>query len=163
MFNSNKEYLEKLEKDKVMIMEPENNKLIDNIARDLETQRKDVEARQQKVDEMRKELGVIESLEGEMQQQLEIAQQQIVVIRHNLLQQNNVHKQQGLSSARIQQFHQFAADQSQVGERCSVCQDEIEVGRRMMRLDCHHVFCQGCVEGWLADHKTCPNCRHVFH
>ena len=164
-FNSKKQYLQKLEKLTLETMKkvPENNTFIDVIARNLETPRKDVEACQQKVDEMRKELEVIKRLEGEMQRQLGIAQQQIVVIRRNLLQQNNVHQQQGLSTARIQKFQQFAADDSIVGERCSVCQDDIEVGRRMMRLDCHHVFCQGCVEGWLADHNTCPNCRHVFH
>ena len=73
-------------------------------------------------------------------------------------------QQQGLSAARIRQFQQFPADESLVGDKCSVCQDEIEVGSRMMRLDCdgQHVFCKDCVEGWFADHKTCPNCRHEF-
>ena len=70
----------------------------------------------------------------------------------------------GLTPARIQKFHQSPADESIVGDRCSVCQDDFEVGRRMMRLDCdgQHVFCQGYVEGWFADHKTCPNCRPIF-
>ena len=74
-------------------------------------------------------------------------------------------QQQGLTRATIKRFHQFEADESLAGDRCSVCQDDIEVGRRMMRLDCggQHVFCQTCVEGWFADHNTCPNCRHVFH
>ena len=73
-------------------------------------------------------------------------------------------QQKGLTPARIQKFHQILADESIVGERCSICQDDIEVGRRMMRLDCdgQHVFCQDCVEGWFADHNTCPNCRHIF-
>ena len=79
--------------------------------------------------------------------------------------ERQLQRQQGLTAARIQQFQQFPADESLVGDRCSVCQDDIEVGRRMMRLDCggQHVFCQTCVEGWFADHNTCPNCRHVFH
>ena len=73
--------------------------------------------------------------------------------------------QKGLTQARIEKFHRFLADQSLVGERCSICQDDIEeVGRRMMRLDCdgRHNFCQGCAERWFADHNTCPNCRKVF-
>ena len=72
--------------------------------------------------------------------------------------------QQGLTPARVQKFHTFPADESLVGEKCTVCQDEFKVGRQMMRLDCdgQHVFCQDCVEGWFADHKTCPNCRHAF-
>ena len=82
--------------------------------------------------------------------------------QRNQLQRNR--QQHGLTAARIQKFKQFPADESLVGDKCSVCQDEIEVGRRMMRLDCdgQHAFCQGCVEGWFADHKTCPNCRHEF-
>ena len=73
-------------------------------------------------------------------------------------------QQQGLTAARIQQFQQFPADELLAGDICSVCQYEIEVGSRMMRLDCdgQHVFCKDCVEGWFADHKTCPNCRHEF-
>ena len=92
----------------------------------------------------------------ELQHQSELIQQQIEEKRQQL------HK--GLTPARIQQFHQFLADESLVGDRCGVCLDDIEVGSRMMRLDCdgQHVFCQDCVEGWFADHNTCPNCRHIF-
>ena len=92
----------------------------------------------------------------ELQQQSELIQQQIEDKRQQL--------HNGLSPARIQQFHQFLADQSLVGDHCGVCLDDIELGRRMMRLDCNgqHAFCQGCVEGWFADHNTCPNCRHLF-
>ena len=73
-------------------------------------------------------------------------------------------QQQGLTTARIRQFQHFPADESLAGDICSVCQYEIELGSSMMRLDCkgQHVFCKDCVEGWFADHKTCPNCRHVF-
>ena len=79
-------------------------------------------------------------LEKELQQQTEAFQQQIEDKRKQL------HK--GLSPARIQQFQQFLADESLAGDRCAVCLNDIEMGRRMMRLDCHHVFCKDCVEGW---------------
>ena len=39
---------------------------------------------------------------------------------------------------------------------------DVEIGNKMMRLDCKHIFCQSCIEGWFADHNTCPNCRHAF-
>ena len=78
--------------------------------------------------------------------------------------QQQINQQQGLTTARIHEFQQFPADESLVGNRCGVCLDDIEAGRRMMRLDCdgQHVLCQDCVEGWFADHNTCPNCRHIF-
>ena len=72
--------------------------------------------------------------------------------------------QKGLSLQRIQQFEHFEADESLDGEQCSVCMEEFEVGKRLIRLDCggQHVFCQVCIEGWFSSHKTCPNCRHSF-
>ena len=95
-------------------------------------------------------------IQGELQQQSALLQQQIEDKRQQL------HK--GLTPTKIQQFHQFLADETLVGDQCGVCLGDIEVGRRMMRLDCdgQHVFCQVCVEGWFADHNTCPNCRHIF-
>ena len=77
---------------------------------------------------------------------------------------NIIDEQQGLTPQRIQQFEQFTADESFVGDQCVICMGDIEIGRNMMRLDCdgQHTFCQVCIEGWFADHKTCPNCRHVF-
>ena len=68
----------------------------------------------------------------------------------------------GLTPERIQKFHHYSADESDAGGQCSICIQEFEVGRKMMRLDCKHVFCKKCIEGWFADHKTCPNCRHLF-
>ena len=70
----------------------------------------------------------------------------------------------GLSPERIQQFNQFEADESHVGDQCQVCLEEVEVGRLMKQLDCRgrHSFCSGCIDQWFANHKTCPICRHVF-
>ena len=70
----------------------------------------------------------------------------------------------GLSSERIQQFNQFEADESHVGDQCQVCLEEVEVGRLMKQLDCggRHSFCSVCIDQWFANHKTCPTCRHVF-
>ena len=135
-----------------------------------------------KIRVLKQEYEKIERYERELQQkaasirrriatnhEVQRIQQQIVNRQHIFRQRNlqhEVHNQQrGLTSGRIQQFHQFPADESLVGDRCGVCLDDIEVGRRMMRLDCdgQHTFHQECVEGWFDEHKTCPNCRHVFH
>ena len=70
----------------------------------------------------------------------------------------------GFTPERIQQFDHFQADESLVDDQCSICMEDFEVGRNSMRLDCdgRHMFCQVCIEGWFADHKTCPICRHIF-
>ena len=79
-------------------------------------------------------------------------------------QQQNDDQPQGLTSETIQTFHLFTADESHVGDQCSICMGDIDVGRRMMRLTCdgQHCFCQECIEGWFAEHNTCPLCRHKF-
>ena len=89
----------------------------------------------------------------------------IYIIALNLLQQDeNDVQSQGLSKETIRTFNLFTADESHVGDQCTICMEEIDVGRRMRRLTCdgQHYFCQQCIEGWFADHNTCPLCRHKF-
>ena len=70
----------------------------------------------------------------------------------------------GLSKETINTFNLFTTDESHVGDQCSICMEEIDFGRIMRRLTCdgQHYFCQQCIEGWFAEHNTCPICRHVF-
>ena len=128
---------------------------------------KNIKVDQQKYDETIEEFDEIKRIQRELQDKIAVVQRQVAEIRSNLLEQDNfidAIQQQGLTPARIQKFHHFAADESMVGDSCAICLDEIEVGRIMIRLDCkgQHVLCQKCVEGWLADNNTCPLCRHVF-
>ena len=73
-------------------------------------------------------------------------------------------EEQGLTVRRIRQFEKFTADELFVDKQCMLCFGDIKIGRNMMRLDCNaqHTFCQVCIEGWFADHNTCPICRHTF-
>ena len=70
----------------------------------------------------------------------------------------------GLRPERIGRFQNFDADESMVGEQCIVCMNDLEIGTKMVRLDCHvdHYLCKVCADRWFKDHKTCPNCRHAF-
>ena len=74
----------------------------------------------------------------------------------------NDNEQQSLTPDRIQLFHRFPADKLLVGDQCNICMEDIEFENKMIRLDCKHVFCQVCIEGWFADHNTCLNCRQLF-
>ena len=82
----------------------------------------------------------------------------------NLQQEENEVQQQGLTPRMIRRFQLFTADESHVDDQCSICMEDIDVGKRMRRLTCdgQHYFCHKCIEGWFAEQKTCPLCRHKF-
>ena len=73
-------------------------------------------------------------------------------------------QQNGLTPKLIRRFQLFTADETHVGRQCSICMEEIDFDRRLRRLTCdgQHYFCQECFEGWFAEHKTYPLCRHMF-
>ena len=97
----------------------------------------------------------LETLSRELGQYIYTTIQKIESKRQDLL-------RKGITKERIKKFHNFVADESDVGKQCTICIQDVEVGRKMMHLDCKHEFCVECIEGWFADHKTCPNCRNAF-
>jgi hypothetical protein len=43
---------------------------------------------------------------------------------------------------------------------CVICFDDLSAGNKVKReLGCKHVFCRGCIDEWLKDHRECPTCR----
>ena len=46
---------------------------------------------------------------------------------------------------------------------CSICQETIKVGDQFRRLPCgvtiNHCFHKDCIDPWLRQNNTCPNCR----
>ena len=129
---------------------------LQNLNKELKIYQTSVMEQQKIKSDYYKEKREIQKFKQELQQELEILQLQIEDKKQQLF--------KGLTPARIQQFHQFLADKQLVGKQCGVCLEDIEFGRKIIRLDCngHHVFCQDCVEGWFSNHNTCPNCRHTF-
>ena len=73
----------------------------------------------------------------------------------------------GLTPARIQQFHQFRADETLEGGRCGVCLDDIEVGRPMMQRSAR-VLCsvmvglQTIIPVQTADTFLHESCSHKY-
>lgn len=42
---------------------------------------------------------------------------------------------------------------------CSICMDDVAIGDEVTRLWCSHWFHESCVEAWLKEHDSCPQCR----
>ena len=106
----------------------------------------------------------VEMLGNLVQQELQQERQQQQEQQERQQQQRNTDLHQGLSLEIIEKISIFTADESHVGDQCSICMEDFEIGRNMMSLDCDgkHAFCQVCIEGCFADHNTCPLCRHMF-
>ena len=121
-----------------------------------------LEANKKRLSELTTEVKKVQEIKRLMDQKFkEIFEQsasrlnQIVQVRY---------QEQGLTPRRIRRFQVFTADETHVGDQCSICMEDIDVGRNMIRLTCdgQHYFCQECIERWFADHNTCPLCRHKF-
>ena len=43
---------------------------------------------------------------------------------------------------------------------CSICLEEFEDGHDIIRINmCRHVFHRLCIDSWLKQNQSCPNCR----
>ena len=43
-------------------------------------------------------------------------------------------------------------------DTCGICLDEVVVSR----TDCNHKFCKDCMNKWLRQSTTCPQCRRIL-
>ena len=68
----------------------------------------------------------------------------------------------GLPADKIREFPTFEADDYHVYAGCTICIDGVHIGKRMMRLGCMHVYCEGCIREWFEKNSTCPQCRKRF-
>ena len=85
-----------------------------------------------KLEKILKNHGDILKTKREIEENVEVFQQLCGEMMRNLPRRNDdfgVDQQHGFTTARIQQFQQFPADESFVCDRCGVCLDDIEVGR----------------------------------
>ena len=45
---------------------------------------------------------------------------------------------------------------------CSICISDFEIGDRITRLKCMHIYHNSCINGWFKEENTCPICRTKF-
>jgi hypothetical protein len=46
---------------------------------------------------------------------------------------------------------------------CAICQDPLQEGDDVRRLNCCHIFHAECIDRWLVRALRCPVCKHQFH
>ncbi|KAL4453380.1 hypothetical protein ABPG74_017587 [Tetrahymena malaccensis] len=54
---------------------------------------------------------------------------------------------------------QLEPKQSQPSQTCSICFLEIENKSSIYELECKHIFHSDCLDTWLKNKNSCPNCR----
>jgi RING finger family protein len=42
---------------------------------------------------------------------------------------------------------------------CAACLEDFIPGKNVIKIGCNHLFHRGCLENWLKNKRTCPNCR----
>lgn len=43
--------------------------------------------------------------------------------------------------------------------KCLICQYDFQEGNTLRIIKCKHLFHRECIDKWLSDEKTCPNCK----
>lgn len=52
------------------------------------------------------------------------------------------------------------ADEGGQGDVCPICLVDYAEGDELRVLPCNHFMHQSCLDAWLANHPSCPSCRH---
>ena len=65
------------------------------------------------------------------------------------------------SRSAIDSLSSVTANDSHVGDSCTICFEEFEPGSsELLALPCEHFFCKACILPWLEKTNSCPVCRH---
>ena len=44
-------------------------------------------------------------------------------------------------------------------EECSICLEEFTTDKKIIKLNCNHIFHTDCIKLWIENNNTCPLCR----
>ena len=75
---------------------------------------------------------------------------------------NNNNRNNNNSFRRINNNSQLEVYRGLNREQCTICYSNIKYGDVVRKLNCNHLFHQGCVDTWLEERSTCPLCRYNF-
>lgn len=81
-------------------------------------------------------------------------------IFNNLFGQQNETTPPELTFTEILNNTEIDLNTTQIGEMCTICRAPMEENTIIKKIKkCNHCFHQTCLDNWLKNHTTCPNCR----
>lgn len=65
-----------------------------------------------------------------------------------------------LTKEQFDKFEKGNVSESDKLSNCSICMDNYELDKMIVKLKCNHIYHENCIENWLCNQKvTCPICR----
>jgi len=55
--------------------------------------------------------------------------------------------------------YKITSDDNLLLDECSICLEKYKVNDKILNLNCRHSFHKDCINIWLKDNNTCPQCR----
>jgi len=95
--------------------------------------------------------GMLSRLPNEAQEFWELAMDPQAATRPTPASQKAI---DGLPTNQVQPLERILVD------RCTVCQENYQVGEKITSLPCNHKFHKDCLVQWLHQRDTCPLCRY---
>ena len=72
---------------------------------------------------------------------------------------NNMEKKPGV----VLNMEDNVASSDNKEDMCTICVSSVDVGEKIVSLECNHVFHTPCISEWVKYKSECPVCRHSIN
>jgi len=79
----------------------------------------------------------------------------------SMFQENSLeNSSKGATNEELQKIQIVVPTKELLAENCVICLENFRLRSKIMKLDCNHHFCKGCISKWFENSTDCPTCRH---
>ena len=71
---------------------------------------------------------------------------------------DNLYKKYKTNQSLSERIHISEIDDS----CCPICLEEYDNNKKIIKLNCNHIFHESCIKEWFVEKDNCPNCRKII-